>query len=149
QNREEMEHAVAELENSFLNLLDEARMTSLTSDEQEAVRVIRGKFDAYQANIHTQLQKRGADDGHLPSVGDREQAIDLATAVSTACRTLSDMNERLIDEATSQTKRLQATLMTVRYGFLIFGPLVGLLLGIIVARRLNRSISQISVTLKD
>lgn len=149
QNRQEMERAVTQLESSFLRSLEDANKTSLTATEQNSINQIRQRFDLYRTNIHQQLQARAAAPESLPSTSDREQAIRLATGVSDACRVLSEFNEQLINDATAQTRRMQTTLYIVRLSFLIIGPLIGLLLGLLVARRLNRSIARISVTLND
>lgn len=147
-NREQMQREISQLETSFFNSLAEAERTSLTPEEQTAVQTIRERFGVYRAYIQDHLQARSAG-ANVASPTDRERALSLASGVSEACRALSDLNDQLIDAAATQSRRLHATVIIVRIGFLIFGPLVGLLLGLIVARRLNRSISQISVTLND
>ncbi|HVT82790.1 MAG TPA: ATP-binding protein, partial [Phycisphaerae bacterium] len=66
-----------------------------------------------------------------------------------ACRRLSQLNEQMIDQQAAENLRLNNWIAVLRVSFLVLGPLVGLVLGLWVARRLNRSISQISVTLRD
>jgi signal transduction histidine kinase len=69
--------------------------------------------------------------------------------VTDSCRRLTEINQHLIEEQIATNQRLYFSIVALRVTFLILGPLAGIAVGIWIARRLNRSISEISVTLKD
>ena len=84
-----------------------------------------------------------------PQYTENEKTIRLAHAVAEPCRQLVELNEHILETSTLRSAHLSTTVNLLRLAFLITGPVVGLLFGLWVARGLRRSISQISVTLRD
>ena len=80
---------------------------------------------------------------------EKEGTMRLARAVAQLCRRLTDLNERILAESTARSVRLGRVVNSVHLTFLIAGPIVGVLCGLWVARGLRRSLSEISVTLRD
>lgn len=72
----------------------------------------------------------------------------LANSVAQPCRELLEANERLLNESTARGERLSAAVILARLVILVAGPAIGIFFGVLVARGLHRSISQISITLK-
>ena len=85
-----------------------------------------------------------------PQNDETEKTIRLARAVAEPCRQL-DRPQRAHSCRFCSTKHCacSTTVNLARLAFLIAGPVVGVLCGLWVARGLHRSISQISVTLRD
>lgn len=116
-----------------------------TAEEKSLIETINRKFAAYQAFSGKQM----ARDDLLPEEAavSVETAMRLARAVAQPCEELSDLAQRLTSEAFKRRDRLRSKVETVRIGFIIVGPAVGILLGLWVARGLHHTISEISVTL--
>jgi two-component system, NtrC family, sensor histidine kinase HydH len=139
----------AELEAAFQQHLEEAQRTSFTSQEQVLVTAIREHFSVYRDHVEVRLKPAGLAGLLTSPAADKEKTIRLARAVAEPCRQLAEINDRMLADATTRSARLSALVNWVRLTFLITGPIVGVLCGLWVARGLHRSISQISVTLKD
>jgi signal transduction histidine kinase len=137
---------IKQLEEVFLSDLSAAERTSLTPEEKIIADIIRHNFDKYQAFLDRRVLHQ---DPKAPTTNQSDQIETLASAVTDACRRLSQLNDQLIDQQSAENLRLNNWIAILRVSFLVLGPLVGLALGLWVARRLNRSISQISVTLRD
>jgi len=138
----------AALEAGFQHALSRAKRCATTRSETELVGHVRERFDAYLDHIHHQPRepaRRTAAD-HAAAT---EQTVELARAVVKDCRDLLDLGEQATGQAFTRRDRMRVKTNAVRLTFLIAGPAVGILLGIWVARGLHRSISQISVTLRD
>ncbi|MDD4786656.1 MAG: ATP-binding protein [Pirellulales bacterium] len=145
-----------ELKSVFLQHLDDAERTSVTPEEQVLVRAVRERFAVYRDHVGFDA----VDPGDGPPQADRlaqpawqpvqkEATIRLAREVARLCRRLTDLNERILAEATARSVRLGRVMHSVHLTFLIAGPIVGVLCGLWVARGLRRSLSEISVTLRD
>ena len=148
-DRHETRIEVAELEAAFQRHLDEAEKTSFTPEEQALVKAVREHFAVYRDHIETRLKPAGLAGLLTPQTADNEKTIRLARAVAEPCRQLSEVNERMLADSTLKSMQLSTWVNFLRLVFLIAGPILGVLYGFWVARGLNRSISQISVTLKD
>ena len=72
-----------------------------------------------------------------------------AHTIADSCKNLLKVHEGLIAQATAQRSRLRVAFDQVMIVLWIAGPAVGIIWGLWVARGLRRSISQISITLKD
>ena len=73
----------------------------------------------------------------------------LAHTIAESCKSLLGVQERLIAESTAQRSRLRVAFGRVMLTLWIVGPTVGIILGLWIAHRLHRSISRISISLKD
>lgn len=132
----------------FNRNLAEAKRTSLTPKESHLIALIETKFDRYRRQLALDPSP-GERQAAAENLSEANRLMDLAAEVTQACAELVELNEKRIDEETLSNAAVHRWVSVLRISFLVFGPLVGLLLGIITARRLNRSISQISVTLDD
>ena len=140
---------VAELEAAFNRHLDEAEKTSFTPGELTLVKAVREHFAVYRDHIEARLKPAGLASLLTPQAADNEKTLRLARGVAEPCRQLIELNERMLADSTARSARLSTWVNLVRLAFLVAGPILGVLYGLWVARGLNRSISQISVTLKD
>ncbi len=118
----------------------------LPAEAQLLVTTIRDQFGRYRQYIDRRLDSPSAQgsSGPLPV-----EMARFAHTIADACQKLLKVHERLIAEATAQRSRLRVAFDQVMIALWIAGPAVGILWGLWVARGLRRSISQISVTLKD
>lgn len=137
---------VTELEREFEQNLAGAAVRSLTPDGQRLVSAIRAQFETYRANVRRRLD--------YASVRGREETppVEMARAahaVAGSCKDLLTVHERLIAESTAQRSRLRVAFGHVMIVLWIAGPAVGILWGMWIARGLSRSISQISISLRD
>jgi two-component system, NtrC family, sensor histidine kinase HydH len=137
---------IAALEKEFRESLAQARSTSLTGPEIAVVNRIESRFVDYSAHIHKMFADDTMGTDGL-SAAKRAELMDLALAVLDACRELTEINEGLLVAATDRNRRLYTTITWVRFGGLAVGPPAGVLCGLWMARRMRRSVSQISVKL--
>jgi two-component system, NtrC family, sensor histidine kinase HydH len=135
---------VAELEGIFQRHLGEAEKTAFTPDEQDIIKSIRREFSAYSEHTRNLLQQAPLNSDNTKDI---EQTLLLAQAVAEPCKQLLKFNEKIIADATAYSERLGASFIIIRLTFLIAGPAIGILFGVMVARGLHRSIAKISVTL--
>jgi len=138
---------MAELEAAFQQHLFKAGKTAMTSEEEVLVGEIGDHFNRYLRQIQGGFLERTPEPAR--SWTRLENTIRLAHAVTQPCKRLLEVNERLLAESTVRSERLASSVIMARHIFLIAGPAIGILFGIFVARGLRRSITQISVTLKD
>ncbi len=145
-----------ELKSVFLQHLEDAERTSVTPEEQVLVNAVRERFAVYRDHIGFDAIDLGdggpqSDPSARPAwqPAEKEGTMRLARAVAQLCRRLTDLNERILAESTARSVRLGRVVNSVHLTFLIAGPIVGVLCGLWVARGLRRSLSEISVTLRD
>lgn len=138
--REEM----AGLEAAFLRQLEDARATAVTSEEADLVELIGQRFNAYIRTVHADAAEDPGSSTTQPVTLAR-----LADGVAEPARRLGDLNERLLRDASLHRASVSARLVILRNTLLLVGPAIGLLCGFWISRRLHRSISRISVTLRD
>jgi two-component system, NtrC family, sensor histidine kinase HydH len=148
-DRRETRIEVTEQEATFQQHLDEAERTCFTPRELTLVKTIREHFAVYRDQVEARLKLAGLAGLLTPQAAANEKTIRLARTVADPCRQLNEVNEQLLKASTENSLRLSTWVNVVRLVFLIAGPILGVLYGFWVARGLNRSISQISVTLKD
>jgi two-component system, NtrC family, sensor histidine kinase HydH len=148
-DRRETRIEATELESAFERHLAEAERTSFTPEERVLVKAVREHFAVYRGHIEAWLQPQDSPSSLASLPVEREKAIRLARAVAEPCRELVDLNERMLAASTAQGQQLSVLVTVVRLSFLIVGPIVGIAIGLWIARGLRRSISQISVTLND
>lgn len=149
QDRPDVRVEVTELERAFDRHLAEAEKTSLTEEEKILLNAAQDHFAVYRDHIQRRLQPPGLTGLLVPQAAEREKTVRLARSVVEPCRQLIDLNERLLAQAMARSASLRAGVNAVRFTFLVLGPIAGVLCGLWVARGLRRSISEISVTLRD
>ena len=137
---------VTELEELFERQLAEAESRSLTPEMQALATTIREQFSTYRVCIHRRLDAEHGPDSKYPAPVETARS---AHAVAEPCNRLLAVNERLIAEATAKRSQLRTSFDLIMLTLWIAGPTIGILWGAWVARRLSRSISQISISLKD
>jgi signal transduction histidine kinase len=147
--RRETRIEATELETAFEQHLTEAEKTSFTPDEQNAIRAVREHFAVYRDHIEARLKPPGLTALLTSQTAEKEKTIRLARAVAEPCRQLIETNQRMLEESTTRSARLSTWVNVLRLTFLITGLIVGIALGWWIARGLHRSISAISVTLRD
>jgi signal transduction histidine kinase len=148
-DRRETRIEADEVESAFKQRLAETEAISFTPEEQVLVKAVREHFTVYRDHIETRLRPPGISGLLTSQTAEKEKMIRLARAVVEPCRQLVELNERMLADSTARSTRLGALVNLIRLVFLITGPIVGVLVGLWVARGLHRSISQISVTLSD
>ena len=137
---------VAELEEAFEAHLADAEASSATPEAQLLVTAIRGQFGRYRQYLHRRLD---SPPGGSPPGPPPVEMARFAHTVADSCQKLLKVHERLIAESTARRSRLRVAVDRVMIALWIAGPAVGILWGLWIARGLRRSISQISITLKD
>jgi signal transduction histidine kinase len=136
------------LEHELDGYLEEAIATSLTPEELELVGPIRDQLELFRAEIRRELNDNlpYSLEDELSETRNREGLAD--AVVETAVK-LGDVNERLMVQAAARRSQLTSSIVVMRYGVLIVGPITGILFGYWIARRFTLSIAQISITLGD
>ncbi len=142
----ELQPRTTQLEAEFQRYFSRAQEAAATAEQQSLVREIGVHFTIYLQTIQGGLAK--GNSRSTGSWGRLEDTIRLAHSVTQPCEELLEANERLLNESTARGERLSSTVILVRLAFLVAGPAIGILFGVLVARGLHRSISQISITLK-
>ena len=133
-------------ERLFEQALIEAKRTGSTPGELRLIANIESQFSTYKSEIHL-LERQGPEAfGKSTAV---EQMMSLARSTARSCEDLLEMSQGLDEESFRRRDRLRRKVTWIRMGFLIAGPAIGILSGFFVASGLHRSISEISVTLKD
>lgn len=137
---------VSELESTFERHLADAAVGNVTPEASAVLEAIHKHFTEYRKSIHERLD-RGASSGgsQVPSV----QLSRLAHTIAELCQSLLKIQERLIAEATAQRGRLRVAFSRVMFALWIVGPAIGIGSGLWIAQRMRRSISRLSISLKD
>ncbi len=137
---------VAELERAFEGHLADAAAGSVTTEGRALVDAIRQQFAEYRQRIHARLDfdSRGKNDG-VPSVELSRQAHE----ITESCKSLLRIQEGLIAESTAQRSRLRIAFGRMMFMLWIVGPTIGIISGLWIAHRLQRSIARLSISLKD
>ena len=138
---------VAEWETAFDTHLAEADRTTVTSEERTLVATIRTQFSDYRKCIHRRLDREAtAPESERPTT--RETAR-LAHEVAASCQRLLEIDKVLVARSTAQRSRMRAVFNLALLSLFLAGPAVGILYGMGIARRLHRSMTQISIHLQD
>jgi two-component system, NtrC family, sensor histidine kinase HydH len=146
---QETQNEISNFIESFQQHLDEAKKTSLTPQEQVLVKDIADNFAAYRDRVQNRLDTLERNKSLSAEPVENEKFMGLARAVAESCQELLEINESSLIESTTLSVQWGNIVNLLRFVFMIAGPVVGLLFGLWVARGLHRSISQISITLKD
>jgi len=137
---------VAELEQAFEDHLADAASGSATPEGRELVDAIRQQFAEYRRRMHARLDfdsPKGSDG--VPSTELSRQAHTIAES----CKRLLCIQEGLISESTARRGQLHVAFGRVMFTLWIVGPTIGIFSGLWIAHRLRRSISRLSISLKD
>ena len=79
----------------------------------------------------------------------RQQVVELAERVGNSAQELFRINQSAIEHYRAQRESVTNKILWGRFSILMVGPLLGLFLGWRLARRLDRNIARIAVTLHD
>lgn len=138
---------VAEWENAFETHLAEAERTTVTPEERSLVAAIRSQFTQYRQCIHHRLgHAQTTPPSDRPTTGETAR---LAHEVAASCQRLLEIDKQLVARSTAQRSRLRAVFNLALFSLFLAGPAVGILYGMGIARRLHRSMTQISIHLQD
>jgi two-component system, NtrC family, sensor histidine kinase HydH len=137
---------IAELERAFEGDLAAAAAGSVAPEARALVAIIRKQFSQYQQCIHQRLDSKSAK---VPDRVSSAELSRLAHTVTESCKSLLKNQEGLIAESTAQRGRLRVALSRAMLTLWIVGPFVGIVAGLWIARRLQRSIARLSISLKD
>ncbi|MBS0261123.1 MAG: hypothetical protein JSS02_04140 [Planctomycetes bacterium] len=135
------------LEREFLQNVELAQELSVISAEHAVVQEIREQFVHYRQALHQRLERQPVSPVELSETVN--QTTQMAYQVSATCTRLATLNEQLMSEAVTRRESMERTFNVGRFGLLILGPGLGLWVGWRIAKNLQHSMSQISVTLKD
>jgi signal transduction histidine kinase len=133
----------AELEATLEKHLRVAEPTCTTPEEQALVAAIRKGYREFQTAVAQRRRAEGGGPGHC------RETVRLARGVLDPCVALANVNEKQLEQSAKWSAALNKYIVMIRAVFFVSGPLVGVVSGYLVARGLHRSMSQISVTLKD
>ena len=137
---------VTELEESFAGHLAAATASSTTPDAQQLVQSIGDQFARYRDCIHLRLDPSTANDPQRPPPA---EIARIAHRIANSCQELLKTHEQLITDSTRRRSQLRVAFDQAMIVLWIAGPTVGIVWGLWIARRLQHSISQISISLKD
>jgi two-component system, NtrC family, sensor histidine kinase HydH len=137
---------VTELEEAFEGHLAEVEASSATLETQLLANAIRDQFTRYRRYIDRRLASPStAGSAGPPPV----EMARHAHTIASSCQKLLRVQERIIADSTAQRSRLRVAFDQIMVVLWIAGPTVGIVWGLWIARGLRRSISQISINLKD
>ncbi|MBS0201394.1 MAG: hypothetical protein JSS49_00735 [Planctomycetes bacterium] len=125
----------------------ESITTEVKASPTQKVRAVADKIDREFDNYITAV--RGVLDSGSDTSPREVSLTDLAKMVVVPCQELSELGQQLVYDSFEQRRKQRRIVDRVRLAFVVAGLVVGLLLGLRVARSLRRSISEITVTLKD
>ncbi|MGO9111424.1 MAG: sensor histidine kinase [Thermoguttaceae bacterium] len=148
-SRRETLIVVAELEGAFDRQFHEAVESSYTDKEKVLDSIVGNRYSLYRDHIDACLKRAANNGGFAADAEDNEKAMRLVRAVAEPCRELVAVNEQLLADATHRAIQLSSLADQLWISFLVAGPIVGLVFAIWIVKDLTRSISRISVTLKD
>ncbi|HLJ12742.1 MAG TPA: ATP-binding protein [Planctomycetaceae bacterium] len=136
-----------DLEMQFREALEDAERAVTSAQERPMVDAIRERFAIFREVIHRGLKPGPLDEQASARLAG--ESMKLAHGISGRCTELLEWNERLMNDSMASRAKLESKFNAVRLIWLILGPCLGIYLGLRIARKLHRSISQISVRLKD
>ena len=137
---------VTELEDEFQAHLNIAEASSDTEEMQRLVQDIREQFGRYRQHLHRRLDSPSAQ-GYSGSLS--MEMARVAHAIAASCQGLLKLQEGVIAESIAHRSRLRVAFDQIMVVLWIAGPTIGIVWGLWIARGLRRSISQISINLRD
>ena len=130
--RERFRIEAKQIEGAFERSLVRARDNASTAAEFEFVRNIGNNFAQYRSMSHERFARINASPAEAAEAVDA--AMRLALAVAQPCERLSELSQSMTTEAFQRRDRLRTKVDWARFGFVIFGPAIGILLGLRSAR---------------
>jgi signal transduction histidine kinase len=147
QGRRHFPPDVREHEMSFERMLEFATEKAGTPRERDTVKAIREQFTIYRGKIQHDFEENNASSsGALSSP---MEAMHLATNVASPCRDFATIKQEMLLDSLDRYARLTRGVNSLRLILFCSGPVLGVLLGILVARSLRSSIHQIIVRLNE
>lgn len=145
--REKFKIEAKQVQDDFDRALALAKGNASTTAEQALIQTISQHFASYRATSSEELARGGLS--HAVTADSVDAAMQLARTVAQPCEELSDLAQRLTNDSFHRRDSVRAKVEFARISFIIIGPAIGIFLGVWVARGLQHSISEISVTLRD
>ena len=137
---------ITELEEAFAGHLAAATANSTTPHAQLLVQGIGGQFVRYRDCIQLRLDPSSTSDSPRPLPA---ESARIAHRITSQCQELLKTHEERITDSTRRRSQLRAAFDQAMIVLWIAGPIVGIVWGLWITRRLQRSITQISISLKD
>ena len=138
------ENSLSHLEMDFQKCLSEAVSASVYPEEPAILADIERHWKSFDEVARQFWSNRNADSIDV----DRLIELDLLAQVIMAdCNQLAQVNNRYLDEAFERRQKLERRISIFRGAYLFIGPLIGVYLGLKMARRLQQTISKINVIL--
>jgi C4-dicarboxylate-specific signal transduction histidine kinase len=126
--------------------LRELRSLATTPEQKPLVERLESQWQSFAARIMR------AGDGPA-NVSDRFSRMrDLrgnVEAISATANEIRQFNQELSNQGELRREHWKGIILTLRFVLIVVGPLIGIALGWWMSQRLNRSISQINIILKD
>lgn len=124
-----------------------AAQNALTPQEKESEEELRSAAQQMEATVSEELRLVAEN---LPrSLESAQRVRDCVKKLSLNTERLRKINEELIASSRSKLAGTHSRVLFVRMVMLLFGPLLGVYLGWIVAQRLQSSVTEIAVTLNE
>lgn len=126
-------------------MLEQVRRTAHTDEERQG----QAQLETAIAEICSAMETEGAISRttQMRSPESQQRLFDFATEVASHAEKVRTINDGLIQQSRERMATTQSIVMLTRMLLLLLGPLIGVLLGWRVARRLKSSVAQIAVTL--
>lgn len=133
---------------SYLQWLDEARIGALTPDEKKVIREVETLFDVYvnfQKEVITHYKKGSKKYAQDLLVGEMRDTFLL---IYEKCEEYLLINERLMQDAMQHIEKENQAAQQIMYGIGGIGILLGVLLGIVLARSITLPIYELVLKVK-
>lgn len=138
-----IEDLLSECEQELLGL----EKTATTTEEAGLSQELRQQFFVYCAHL------REWTSGKIPPQFVPETASPIIaqslSGLAVSFHRLASTNERLLSQSVKDRSRVDRWLIPLRTGFMVLGPLLGVVCGVWIARGFRHSIARISVTLSS
>lgn len=138
----------AKFETDFEKYLQIGEATSFTPSEKKLSHKIRENFPVYRQWVRSYLESGGAGKPPVPSDAQRREGRRLLRNVSEPIEALRQVNEQYFVDVTERTAKASRWMTWILAVVMTIGPILGVAYGLWVARGLQRSISQINITLR-
>ncbi len=137
---------VADLESEFEDYFAGARASATTPEAKSLLEDIGKQFLVYRHAIDRRFDAKSEKERAAVPLVDLSRS---ARVIAQSCNHMQDIEENAVAEQIAQRTRLRTALSWIMLVLWVVGPAVGIAWGVWVARWLRRSISQISISLKD
>jgi signal transduction histidine kinase len=138
---------------SHFDRLDTTMLTlrgaAVTPVEKSILKKIEADLAAFRSAIKAQKQGHPSDNPILEGDPLGELSGNLVVKIDADASTLRHHNQEAIESEQTRQKHLLSQMMLVRNLSIIFGPIVGVVLGWRVTTRLQRHVSTLAITLRN